>query len=113
MAGTSATLLARKWESALLVNVDNETLKRILANERAMEAVMNIEGFRALGDTCHRDGDQQEREGEGGEEEGGRGRTKKVPREISEEEKEYKSKRKADPREADQIRDPYTRRSCI
>jgi hypothetical protein len=26
MAGTSATLLARKWESALLVNVDNDTL---------------------------------------------------------------------------------------
>ncbi|MEY8014448.1 DEAD/DEAH box helicase family protein [Mycobacterium servetii] len=26
MTGTSATLLARKWESALLVNVDNETL---------------------------------------------------------------------------------------
>ena len=25
MAGTSATLLARKWESALLVNVDNDT----------------------------------------------------------------------------------------
>ena len=28
MAGTSATLLARKWESALLVNVDNDTLRR-------------------------------------------------------------------------------------
>ena len=26
MAGTSATLLARRWESALLVNVDNDTL---------------------------------------------------------------------------------------
>ena len=30
MAGTSATLLARKWESALLVNVDNDTLRRIM-----------------------------------------------------------------------------------
>ena len=29
MAGTSATLLARKWESALLVNVDNDTLRRV------------------------------------------------------------------------------------
>ena len=28
MAGTSATLLARRWESALLVNVDNDDLKR-------------------------------------------------------------------------------------
>ena len=50
MAGTSATLLARKWESAILVNVDNDTLRRILNNEAAMRAVMNIEGFRALGD---------------------------------------------------------------
>ncbi len=49
MAGTSATLLARKWESAILVNVDNETLRRIMGNESAMNAVMNIEGFRALG----------------------------------------------------------------
>ena len=50
MAGTSATLLARKWESALLVNVDNDTLRRILDNPDAMDAVLNIEGFRALGD---------------------------------------------------------------
>ncbi len=50
MAGTSATLLARKWESPLLVNVDNETLRRILDNPDALEAVGRIEGFRALGD---------------------------------------------------------------
>src|SRR6058998_2710744 len=49
LAGTSATLLARKWESALLVNVDNDTLRKILANPEAFEAVMKIEGFRALG----------------------------------------------------------------
>ena len=49
MAGTSATLLARRWESALLVNVDNDTLKRLLASEDAIQALMNIEGFRALG----------------------------------------------------------------
>ena len=42
MAGTSATLLARKWESALLVNVDNDTLRRILDNPEAMEAVVSI-----------------------------------------------------------------------
>ena len=47
-AGTSATLLARRWESALLVNVDNDTLKRLLANNEAMEALMSIEGFRSL-----------------------------------------------------------------
>jgi len=50
MAGTSATLLARKWESALLVNVDNDTLRRILDNPAAMAAVERIEGWRALGD---------------------------------------------------------------
>lgn len=49
MAGTSATLLARKWESALLVNVDNDTLRRILENPVAMAAVERIEGWRSLG----------------------------------------------------------------
>ena len=50
MAGTSATLLARKWESAMLVNVDNDTLRRVLSNAEAMAAVERIEGWRALGD---------------------------------------------------------------
>ena len=50
MAGTSATLLAKRWESALLVNVDNETLARLLANKEAMDALMRIEGFRSLND---------------------------------------------------------------
>lgn len=50
MAGTSATLLARKWESAMLVNVDNDTLKRVLSSEEAMAAVERIEGWRTLGD---------------------------------------------------------------
>jgi hypothetical protein len=35
MADTSATLLARKWQSALLVNVDNDTLRRILDSPAA------------------------------------------------------------------------------
>ena len=48
MAGTSATLLARRWESALLVNVDNDTLARLLASQEAMDALMRIEGFRSL-----------------------------------------------------------------
>ena len=50
MAGTSATLLARKWESALLVNVDNDTLRRVLDNAEALAAVERIEGWRSLGD---------------------------------------------------------------
>ena len=48
MSGTTATLLARRWESALLVNVDNNTLARLMKNEAAMKALMNIEGFRNL-----------------------------------------------------------------
>lgn len=48
MAGTSATLLARCWESALLVNVDNDTLKRLTENREALNALMRIEGFRSL-----------------------------------------------------------------
>src|SRR5215472_14807359 len=50
MSGTSATLLARKWESALLVNVDNDTLRRILDSPEAIAAVERIEGWRSLGD---------------------------------------------------------------
>ena len=41
MSGTTATLLARRWESALLVNVNNSTLKRLMDDERAMKALMN------------------------------------------------------------------------
>ena len=48
MAGTSATLLAKRWESALLVNVDNDTLSRLLNNKEALDALMRIEGFRSL-----------------------------------------------------------------
>lgn len=48
MAGTSATLLARRWESALLVNVDNDTLTKLLTNQEALDALMSIEGFRSL-----------------------------------------------------------------
>ena len=48
LSGTTATLLARRWESALLVNVDNGILSRLLASPEAMKALMNIEGFRSL-----------------------------------------------------------------
>lgn len=47
MAGTSATLLAKRWESALLVNVDNDTLRRLMANKEAMEALMKSKGSAA------------------------------------------------------------------
>ncbi len=47
-AGTSATLLAKRWESVLLVNVDDSTLGKLMNDEAAMKALMSIEGFRNL-----------------------------------------------------------------
>lgn len=44
-SGTSATLLAKRWESALLVNVDDLTLRKLMNNQRAMDALMSIEGL--------------------------------------------------------------------
>ncbi|MFH0782392.1 MAG: DEAD/DEAH box helicase family protein [Pseudomonadota bacterium] len=95
MAGTSATLLARKWESALLVNVDNDTLRRILNNPEAMAAVERIEGWRSLGDniieTIINKSDkvkELKKKGKDGD------LTGKEKKELSDEEKEYKSKRK-------------------
>jgi hypothetical protein len=47
-AGTSATLLAKRWESVLLVNVDDRTLTRLMNDPKAMAALQAIEGFRNL-----------------------------------------------------------------
>ncbi len=92
-AGTSATLLARRWESALLVNVDNETLKRLMENEEAMAALMKIEGFRSLNSDIetiiNKSTAVKKARAEGDED-----LTPKEKKELSEEEKEYKSKRK-------------------
>ena len=48
LAGTSATLLAKRWESPLIVNVNNDILEKLKANERAMKALMSIQAFRSL-----------------------------------------------------------------
>jgi hypothetical protein len=95
LAGTSATLLARKWESALLVNVDNDTLRRLLSNPEAMAAVERIEGWRALGDNVIetiinkservKELKSKARSGELSDAE---------RKELTDEEKEHKSKRK-------------------
>lgn len=92
MAGTSATLLAKRWESALLVNVDNDTLSRLMASKEAMDALMNIEGFRSLNQDIQTIINKSEAvkkaKKEGGE------KTPKEKKELSDEEKEYKSMRK-------------------
>jgi len=95
MAGTSATLLARKWESAQLVNVDNETLRRILSNPDAMAAVERIEGWRALGDNIIEtiiNKSEKIKELKRKAKNGNLSVNDK--RELTEEEKEYKTKRK-------------------
>ena len=48
ITGTTSTLLARKWQHSLLVNVDDATLKKLFENEKAMKALMSIPDFRAL-----------------------------------------------------------------
>jgi hypothetical protein len=94
MAGTSATLLARKWQSAILVNVDNDTLRRIMGSEAAMNAVMNIEGFRSLGSEVFETVVNKSEAVRDTKREKGERLTEKQKRELTEEEKEYKSKRK-------------------
>jgi hypothetical protein len=94
MAGTSATLLARKWESALLVNVDNDTLKRIMANEAAMDAIMRIEGFRALGSDVFETVVNKSEQVKATKKEQGDDIDPKTKKELTAEEKEYKTKRK-------------------
>ena len=92
MAGTSATLLAKRWESALLVNVDNETLARLLANQDAMDALMRIEGFRSLNTDIQTIINKSESVKKAKKE--GKELSQKEKKELSDAEKEYKSKRK-------------------
>lgn len=94
MAGTSATLLARKWESAILVNVDNDTLKKIMGSKAAMDAVMNIEGFRALGNNIFETVVNKSEAVKDTKKSKGDSLSDKEKRELTAEEREYKSKRK-------------------
>ncbi|NQV07179.1 restriction endonuclease, partial [bacterium] len=85
----------RKWESALLVNVDNDTLSRILSNPEAMAAVERIEGWRSLGDNIietiiNKTNRVKELKKKAKDDE----LSSKEKKELTAEEKEYKSKRK-------------------
>ena len=94
-AGTSGTLLAKRWESVLLVNVDDSTLNRLMNDSAAMAALKAIEGFRNLNNDLQtiinrseqiRDTKRKTSDGES--------LTKKEKKELSEAEKERKSLRK-------------------
>lgn len=92
MAGTTATLLAKRWESALLVNVDNETLLRLKDNQEAMDALMKIEGFRSLNKEIETIINKSEKIKDAKTKE--TKQTEEEKREVSQEEKEMKSLRK-------------------
>lgn len=91
-AGTSATLLAKRWQTALLVNVDNDTLKKLQANPDALNALRNLEGFRTLNQTIQTIINRSEKikntKAKGDK------LTKKEKEELTQAEKEMKSLRK-------------------
>ena len=94
MSGTTATLLAKRWNSPLLVNVDNMTLSKLLANDDAMEALAKIEDFRTIKEDVNiiiaRAEEIKDLKGKKNEKD----LNKKEKKKLSEAEKEYKSKRK-------------------
>ncbi|MFH1199887.1 MAG: restriction endonuclease, partial [Candidatus Micrarchaeota archaeon] len=94
MSGTTATLLAKRWESALLVNVDNDTLRRLMDNPKAMEALMSIEGFRNLNQDIETIINKSDAVKKARKEANDEELSPKEKKELTEEEKEYKSKRK-------------------
>ena len=94
MSGTTATLLARRWESALLVNVDNGTLRRLMDNKKAMEALMSIEGFRHLNQEIETIINKSDAVKKARKEANDDELSAKEKKELTKEEKEYKNLRK-------------------
>ncbi len=94
MSGTTATLLARRWESALLVNVDNDTLRRLMHNSKAMDALMSIEAFRNLNQEIETIINKSEAVKKARKEANDEELSEKEKKELTEQEKEYKSLRK-------------------
>ena len=93
ISGTASSMLARKWQSAALVNVKNEILSKLLESDKAMEALEKIEGFRNLNkelttlvnkSEALKKAKQEKKES----------LTKAEKKELTEQEKEIKSKRK-------------------
>ena len=92
-AGTSATLLAKRWQTALLVHVDNDTLKKLQANQDALDALMRIEGFRSLNTEIQTIINRSEKVNKLKKEKGDE-LTPSAKKELTEEEKKVKSLRK-------------------
>jgi len=94
MVGTSGSQLAKKFESSRLVHVDDLTLKRLMANQEAMDALMKIEGFRKLNSDLEKIINQSEKINKLKKDSSEKDLTPKEKKELSEEAKEQKSKRK-------------------
>lgn len=94
MSGTTATLLARRWESALLVNVDNQTLRRLMDNKKALDALMSIEGFRNLNKEIETIINKSEAVKKARKEANDDELSAKQKKQLSDAEKEYKGLRK-------------------
>ncbi|WP_395063360.1 DEAD/DEAH box helicase family protein [Flavobacterium sp.] len=92
--GTTATLLAKRWEHASLVNVDNITLQRLMNSKEAMEALKSIEGFRNLNQDIETIINKSESIKKTKAEANEKELTPKQKKELTDEEKEYKNKRK-------------------
>jgi hypothetical protein len=91
-AGTSATLLAKRWQTALLVHVDNDTLERLRNKPELLEALQNIEGFRSLNQEIETIINRSEAIKKAKKED--EKKDKKEKKELTEQEKEVKSLRK-------------------
>jgi hypothetical protein len=94
MNSPEATLLARRWESALLVNVDNDTLRRLMDNKKAMDALMSIEAFRNLNQEIETIINKSEAVKKARREANDEELSDKERKELTEQEKEYKTLRK-------------------
>jgi hypothetical protein len=94
MSGTTATLLARRWESALLVNVDNDTLRRLMADKKALDALMKIEGFRNLNAEIETIINKSDAVKKAKKDANDKEISTKERKNLTEDEKEYKSLRK-------------------
>lgn len=94
VSGTASTMLARRWESALLVNVDNDTLRRIIDDPKVLNVLEKIEGFRNLNQQIstilNKSESLKKLKSEHTEDKVDKG----VKKEVSEEEKKIKSLRK-------------------
>ena len=91
-AGTSATLLAKRWQTALLVHVDNDTLRRLQDKPEVLEALKNIEGFRSLNQEIETIINRSEAIKKAKKED--KEKDRKEKKELTEQEKEVKSLRK-------------------